>query len=145
VSEEVFLRSNSGASDFDLAYFRFLAHFFKGGDGTAELLLDTMVKAGGPHDNETRAAFIDELRYPELLMMQHFIMNAPAAFNDELHEGLVLHRKFWGDAERRQATAGWAALPLLGACAMAFDAKHFPIEVESGYLPDGLVRGIGIK
>lgn len=145
VPERVFKDSNNGASDFDLAYYRFLAHFFTGGKETGDLLLAVMNEADKPQDNDVRQSFVELIRYPELLMLQNFVMGDAAEFSRALEKALKSHKKFWGSKENAFDTVGWISLPILSACAMASDAKQFPIEVESDYVPRWMVMGEGLR
>jgi hypothetical protein len=145
IPEEVFQKSNNRASAFDLAYYRFMAHFFNGGKNTGALLIDAMEEGGKPQSNPTRTKFVDLVRIPELQLMEDFVRGDSAAFNNDLYDALVSHKKYYGTSENGFATPGWIALPLLSACTLASDGKKFPIEVESEYLPKWLILGDGIK
>jgi hypothetical protein len=145
IPEEVFEKSNNRASAFDLAYYRFMAHFFNGGKNTGALLIDAMEEGGKPQSNPTRTKFVDLVRIPELQLMEDFVLGDSAAFNNDLYDALVSHKKYYGTSENGFATPGWIALPLLSACTLASDGKKFPIEVESEYLPKWLILGEGIK
>ncbi len=145
IPEEVFEKSNNRASAFDLAYYRFMAHFFNGGKNTGALLIDAMEEGSKPQSNPTRTKFVDLVRYPELQLMEDFVRGDSAAFNNDLYDALVSHKKYYGTSENGFATPGWIALPLLSACTLASDGKKFPIEVESDYLPTWLILGEGIK
>jgi hypothetical protein len=145
IPEEVFEKSNNRASAFDLAYYRFMAHFFNGGKNTGALLIDAMEEGSKPQSNPTRTKFVDLVRYPELQLMEDFVRGDSAAFNNDLYDALVSHKKYYGTSENGFATPGWIALPLLSACTLASDGKKFPIEVESEYLPKWLIMGEGIK
>ena len=145
IPEEVFQKSNNRASAFDLAYYRFMAHFFNGGKNTGALLIDAMEEGGKPQSNPTRTKFVDLVRIPELQVMEDFVLGDSAAFNNDLYDALVSHKKYYGTSENGFAVLGWIALPLLSACTLASDGKKFPIEVESEYLPKWLILGEGIK
>ncbi len=145
IPEEVFQKSNNRASAFDLAYYRFMAHFFNGGKNTGALLIDAMEEGSKPQSNPTRTKFVDLVRIPELQVMEDFVLGDSAAFNNDLYNALVSHKKYYGTSENGFATPGWIALPLLSACTLASDGKKFPIEVESEYLPKWLILGEGIK
>jgi hypothetical protein len=145
IPEEVFEKSNNRASAFDLAYYRFMAHFFNGGKNTGALLINAMEEGGKPQSNPTRTKFVDLVRIPELQVMEDFVLGDSAAFNNDLYDALVSHKKYYGTSENGFAVLGWIALPLLSACTLASDGKKFPIEVESEYLPKWLILGEGIK
>ncbi len=144
IDELVFVNSNNGARPFDLAYYRFLAHFFSGGKNTGALLIAAMEEAQKPQPNATRTKFVEEVRYPELRLLQDYVMNDPEAFNEHLYEALVDHKKYYGTKDNAFATPGWISLPLLSVCVLAHDTKKFPIEVESEYIPRWLILGEGI-
>jgi Immunity protein 49 len=144
VPEQIFIDSNQGASTFQLAYFRLLAHFFTGGKDTADLLLAAVKATDTPQDNQVMQAFVDQVRYQELLMLQEFLIGDATAFNKRIYDALKGHQKFYGTKANANDTTGWISLPILSACVMAFDAKKFPIEVESDYIPRWLIMGEGI-
>jgi hypothetical protein len=144
VPEQVFIGSNSGASSFDLAYFRFLSHFFTGGQDTPKWILDVLSEANKPQDNSVRQDFVDRIRYPELMLYKAFVLGEAEKFNHSLTEALEAHQKLFGSKASANKTTGWISLPILSACVMASDSKKFPIGVESDYIPRWLIMGEGI-
>jgi hypothetical protein len=144
VPEETFVKSNHGAQEFDLAYFRLLSHFFTGGKHTGSLLIAAIEAADKPKSNSARDSFVELVRYPELEMLEAFVTGDANSFNEHLYGALLGHKKYYGSKENAMAAQGWIAEPLIAICAMAVDAKQFHIEVESDYLPQWMVSGEGI-
>jgi Immunity protein 49 len=144
VPEATFVKSNHGAQEFDLAYFRLLSHFFTGGKHTGSLLIAAMEAADKPQSNSARDSFVELVRYPELEMLEAFVKGDANSFNEQLYGALLGHKKYYGSKENAMAAQGWIAEPPIALCAMAVDAKQFHIEVESDYLPQWMVSGEGI-
>ncbi|MEY3444020.1 MAG: hypothetical protein RLZZ519_2301 [Bacteroidota bacterium] len=63
-----------------------------------------------------------------------------AAADNELLICLATHCKVWGSKENSQDKNGWISLPLLAACAYAYD-HGMDLNVESDYIPRWLVTG----
>lgn len=140
LDEDVFLKSNQSASDFDLKFFRLWAHFFKGGAGTGPLLVAAAEAATQPQENEVRSQFVDLIRYPEIRLLQAIVEDNAADFQKNLHDALKDHKTYWSDKERQYVPEGWISLPLAATCAMAIDSKKFSIDVESPYIPSWLYK-----
>ncbi|WP_119727947.1 immunity 49 family protein [Thermomonospora amylolytica] len=78
---------------------------------------------------------------PPMVLFDHLLSGAHDDFNIDLYHGLQGHRAFWGRSpEYAQDCDGYVSLPLLAMAGLAH-GKGVPIEVESPYIPKGLVDG----
>lgn len=84
-----------------------------------------------------------KLFYPPMNLFYRFVVEEHAEFNSALIEALDWFRDYWtdGDADesRRLSVNGLIPLQVLGVACLAYDAQ-FPIEVESDYLPENLLK-----
>ncbi|MFI9420617.1 immunity 49 family protein [Streptomyces werraensis] len=78
--------------------------------------------------------------YPPVNLFFRFLSRDAEKFNETLVQSLELHRKYWTANEERQETGdGDVPLALLALTCLAYDAGR-PIEVESEYLPEHLLK-----
>ncbi|MFI9274594.1 immunity 49 family protein [Kitasatospora sp. NPDC052896] len=78
--------------------------------------------------------------YPPINLFYRFLRQDHERFNVELANALQWHQEYWTrDAERSRSLAGAVALGPLAVACLAYDAG-FPIEVESEYLPQHLLK-----
>ncbi|GAA2659252.1 MULTISPECIES: immunity 49 family protein [Actinosynnema] len=82
-----------------------------------------------------------KLLYPPINLFHRFLADQHEGVNEALVGALEAHRSYWSgeEDERDRSSAGCVALAPLALTCMAHDAE-FPIDVESGYLPEHLVR-----
>ncbi len=82
-----------------------------------------------------------KILYPPINMFYRFISRDPDKFNEALVQAVRLHKEYWtADVEERQETSdGDVALAPLALACLAYDAGR-PIEVESEYLPEHLLK-----
>lgn len=93
-----------------------------------------------------RLRFVDrelmlKILYPPINMFYRFISRDPDRFNEALVQAIQLHKEYWtADVEERKETSdGDVALAPLAITCLAYDAGR-PIEVESEYLPEHLLK-----
>ncbi|GAA2713112.1 MULTISPECIES: immunity 49 family protein [Streptomyces] len=80
-----------------------------------------------------------KILYPPINLFYRYVIQDHEAFNSELAQALRWHKEYWtADQERIVNSEGLVALGLLAVTCLAHDAG-FPIEVESDYLPEGLL------
>ncbi|MCU0425690.1 MAG: immunity 49 family protein [Candidatus Kapabacteria bacterium] len=139
LSEEILKGSNQGMSEYDLAHFHFLAHFFTGGANTGALLVDAVEKSQKPQENSTRTKYVNLIHYPQLRLLQYIIEGDAEGFNKYLAEAIKDHKKYWETTSLRYSSNGWFSFALTALCAMAVDTKQFPITVESPFIPAWLI------
>ncbi|MFI9806671.1 immunity 49 family protein [Streptomyces sp. NPDC052301] len=78
--------------------------------------------------------------YPPINLFYRFISQDPGKFNEALVQALELHKEYWtADPEREESGDGDIPLAVLGVTCLAYDAGR-PIEVESEYLPEHLLK-----
>ncbi|MGC3000170.1 immunity 49 family protein [Streptomyces sp. G35A] len=78
--------------------------------------------------------------YPPISLFHRFIGQDPGQFNEALVQALHLHKEYWtADPEREESGDGDIPLAILALTCLAHDAGR-PIEVESEYLPEHLVK-----
>ncbi|MFF9058385.1 immunity 49 family protein [Streptomyces sp. NPDC014882] len=78
--------------------------------------------------------------YPPINLFYRFVGQDPVKFNEALVQALQLHKEYWTANEERQETSdGDVPLAILALTCLAHDAGR-PIEVESEYLPEHLLK-----
>ncbi|MGW3194018.1 immunity 49 family protein [Streptomyces sp. NPDC001118] len=78
--------------------------------------------------------------YPPINLFYRFISRDPVKFNEALVQALELHKEYWtADPEREESGGGDIPLAVLAITCLAYDAGR-PIEVESEYLPEHLLK-----
>ncbi|MER6122028.1 immunity 49 family protein [Streptomyces sp. NPDC001795] len=78
--------------------------------------------------------------YPPLNLFLQFLKRDEGQFNAALVEALQLHKEYWTkDEDRRLTTDGAVALGPLAMACLAYDIG-MPIDVESEYLPEHLLK-----
>ncbi len=108
------------------------------------VLGEKLVAAFDASDPE-RLQFMDsemmlKVLYPPINVFNRFAGRESDKFNEALIQGLELHREYWTASEERQETGdGDIPLALLGLACLAHDAG-LPVEVESEYLPEHLLK-----
>ncbi|MFD8632887.1 immunity 49 family protein [Streptomyces sp. NPDC059533] len=95
------------------------------------------------HPDAVRIApreWLQQISYPPINLFYRFVKRDHEGFNSALVEALELHKTYWDQEDRDFDVSGlWAIGPLAMAC-LAYDGG-FPIEVESEYLPEHLLKG----
>ncbi|MFD5007250.1 immunity 49 family protein [Streptomyces mutabilis] len=92
-----------------------------------------------------RLQFIDremmlKVLYPPINLFFRFVSGDPVKFNEALAQATQLHKEYWtADPEREETGSGDVALDVLAIACLAHDAGR-PIEVESDYLPEHLLK-----
>ena len=83
--------------------------------------------------------------YPSMKLLFNLAAGNAQAFNEDLHEALQLHRRFWtANEERISLPSGFFALMPTALAAVAHD-QGIPIEVESDYLPRNFVTNYWVQ
>lgn len=78
--------------------------------------------------------------FPPLNLFHRFVAQDPVKFNEALVRALELHKEYWtADPEREESGDGDIPLAVLAITCLAYDAGR-PIEVESEYLPEHLLK-----
>lgn len=92
-----------------------------------------------------RLRFLDretmlKVLYPPINLFYRFIGQDPDQFNEALIQALQLHKEYWNaDPDREESGEGDIPLAILALTCLAHDAGR-PIEVESEYLPEHLLK-----
>nr|WP_233477872.1 immunity 49 family protein [Streptomyces sp. SID7804] len=92
-----------------------------------------------------RLRFLDretmlKVLYPPINLFYRFVTRDADKFNEALAQALELHKEYWTANEERQETSdGDIPLAVLALTCLAHDAG-LPIEVESEYLPEHLLK-----
>ncbi|WP_274562590.1 immunity 49 family protein [Streptomyces spiramyceticus] len=88
---------------------------------------------------ESSKDYVLEVMYPPINLFYRFLLQDHAQFNADLAQALEWHKGHWSeDEDQASRVSGLVALGPLAITCLAFDGG-FPIEVESDYLPHGLV------
>ena len=105
---------------------------------------DKLVAAFDASDPE-RLQFMDremmlKVLFPPVNVFYRFAGREADQSNEALIRGLELHKEYWTASEERQESGdGDIPLALLGLACLAHDAG-MPVEVESEYLPEHLLK-----
>ncbi|MFI8498998.1 immunity 49 family protein [Streptomyces sp. NPDC085524] len=84
---------------------------------------------------------VSQLSWPPMDLLRWRATGSHEEFNRSLEEALRAHKAYWtSDQGRADSPYGWVALAPLAMACLAQDAD-FPIEVESEYLPEHLLKG----
>ncbi|MEY3445191.1 MAG: hypothetical protein RLZZ519_3472 [Bacteroidota bacterium] len=86
----------------------------------------------------------EKLKLPLVEVWENILDGNHKAAEAAVAGALQSHKDFWGSDENWQNADGWISLPLLHACAYAYD-HGMKIDVESDYIPRWLYMGEGIK
>lgn len=79
--------------------------------------------------------------YPPLVLFNYLLTGEHDRFNDALFQALEWHRSYWTRTpERARDCDGYIALAPLAMTCLAHE-MGVPVEVESEYIPQGLVDG----
>ncbi|MEV6428722.1 immunity 49 family protein [Nocardia sp. NPDC051463] len=81
------------------------------------------------------------IAFPPVQMFYYLLRRDAENFNNALAEALTMHRTYWEVPELAENPVGFAATAPL-AIAILARAVGIPIEVESDYLPAGLLNGV---
>jgi hypothetical protein len=84
--------------------------------------------------------FLELIKNPQIGLWKAILHNDNSAAVTSLTFSLECHKKFWGTEKNRQDKNGWISLPLLAACAYAYD-HGMDLNVESDYIPRWIVTG----
>ncbi|MFF2652563.1 immunity 49 family protein [Streptomyces sp. NPDC058045] len=83
---------------------------------------------------------LEKILYQPINLFHRFLRRDHEGFNEALVEALQHHKEYWTAAEdRERSVEGYLALGPLAIACLAYDAG-FPVEVESEYLPQHLLR-----
>ncbi|MET9627574.1 immunity 49 family protein [Lentzea sp. NPDC006480] len=112
-----------------------------GGDQVPPALLESVIDLTDPG----RASFASPdfmllVAHPPVNVLFRVLRGTAEEFNDALVQAATAHRDYWRRADFAANPDGFVAV---GALAMAILGRNkgFPVEVESGYLPENLVNG----
>jgi hypothetical protein len=109
--------------------------------GLFEKLVET-IRATDPDTLRVAPAeMVLEILFPPMKLLGYLIQGEVENFNSALTESVELHKRYWtATAERAKDPDGYIAF---GPLAMACLAHEYgmPVDVESPYIPDGLISG----
>lgn len=122
-----------------------LQAFIKNDRKTLFQELEKAIVLSGPEHVTFGREETDKLVFPVMNTFRCLVQLDAPGFNEALAQGLELHKDYYtADEERSKKTAGIVPLGLLAMACMAYERnrshKDFPLEVESGYLPDCILR-----
>ncbi|MER5432954.1 immunity 49 family protein [Streptomyces sp. NPDC002588] len=86
------------------------------------------------------ADLMSKILYPPLILLYRVIRRDPAQFNKALTDALRWHKAYWtADEDRATSADGLIALGPLAMACLARD-QGIPVDVESEYLPEALLK-----
>ncbi|MEY3444729.1 MAG: hypothetical protein RLZZ519_3010 [Bacteroidota bacterium] len=106
-------------------------------ESALEITQQLFAQSGQSGTNQAANEF---LIMPSTRLWNAILSKDQAAVDKALESALEHHKLFWGNTENSQKIFGWISLPLLAACAYAYD-HGMDINVESDYIPRWLVTG----
>ncbi|WP_119727946.1 immunity 49 family protein [Thermomonospora amylolytica] len=117
-----------------------LQRFWRGEPGSLERV-EQALELAKPHNIEEPGGDAQVLlAMPPMLLFAHLLVDEDDEFNGALAEALQWHRMYWTSTpENARRSIGYISLPLLAMTCLAHDKGFVPIEVESPYIPKGLV------
>ncbi|MFD4433649.1 immunity 49 family protein [Nocardia sp. NPDC058497] len=103
--------------------------------GDAIQLSDPSIAVITPRD------MLDKINYQYIYLFYRVLQGDPDEFNTALQQALHYHREYWtSDPDREDDFTGNLALGLLAIACLALDSG-IPVNVQSDYLPEHLLRG----
>lgn len=118
-----------------------LQTYWSEGDGLADKIQAAIVGSDPAVATSVDRDLLLKILYPPIPLFYRFVGDEHDEFNAALLQSVELHKDYYtsGDEDRLRAPTGFIALAPLALTCLAHDAE-FPIEVESGYLPEHLVK-----
>ncbi|WP_119727945.1 immunity 49 family protein [Thermomonospora amylolytica] len=117
-----------------------LQRFWSSEGGSYELVERTLELANPESVEEPGGDARVLLAMPPMVLFGHLLVDEDDEFNGALVEALQWHRMYWTSTpENARHSTGYVSLPLLAMTCLAHDKGFVPIEVESPYIPKGLV------
>jgi hypothetical protein len=84
--------------------------------------------------------YIQQVAYPPINLFYKFLQKDEEGFHAALVEALELHKRYWtATPERAEDIDGLVPYGILAVTCLAYDAG-IPVEVESSYLPELLLK-----
>lgn len=141
VSRKVLRRSSTTGDEFAFAEIEALQAFYQGLPETPELVVRAMELTDPDKLQISDARYVLHHTVPEIQCLFHLLDRDEAGFNEALHEGVKLHKKYWSSSENRRGDPrGMFSLALTAYASLAYD-RDMKVEVESDYVPRWLFEG----
>ncbi|MFF4328299.1 immunity 49 family protein [Streptomyces sp. NPDC001591] len=87
--------------------------------------------------------YIQQVAYPPINLFYKFLQKDEDGFHTTLLEALELHKRYWtATPERADDIDGLVPIGILAVACLAYDGG-IPVEVESPYLPEHLLKRSG--
>lgn len=141
VPESIHAQANLRPDTFDMAFVRALKGLYNPEVNIGQLLVDAMEASDPDKLHRDRRDYATHVLYPQLPLYRCILSSDQAEFNEKLEQAVLEHKEFWGSKDRQYSPEGWISLPLIAACATAFDTKQFAMTFETDYIPDWLAKG----
>ncbi|WP_167973951.1 immunity 49 family protein [Lentzea indica] len=114
---------------------------YLGGDQVPPALLESVIDLTDPEQAKFASRdFMLLVAYPPANILFRVLRGTAEQFNDALMQATTAHRDYWRQADFADNPDGFIALATLAMAIRGRD-NGFPVEVESGYLPENLVNG----
>ncbi|MFJ5988811.1 immunity 49 family protein [Lentzea sp. NPDC092896] len=111
------------------------------GDQVPPALLESVIDLTDPRRARFASGdFMLLVAYPPVNVLFRVLRGGPEDFTDALVQATRAHRDHWRQAGFADNPDGFVALALLAVAIRGRD-NGFPVEVESGYLPENLLSG----
>ena len=117
-----------------------LRSFWRRADDAPERLLAALKATEPELLPEGAEEYVLAIVVPQMELLYRVMLQDAKGFNEALGKGLEAFKKYWSKKDRVDKPEGYLALGIAAVASFAHEAE-MPIEVESDYVPMGLVRG----
>lgn len=138
--ESLLVTDLSSTPEFDIAFYRFLSHFFQGGEGTGDLLVRCFELLLERSDNPVRDAYLNAITWPELKLYEAFIRRDQEMLNTKLEEAVESHHKYYAKKDKKQIEDGWISLSMMAAATLVKDNSDLKVA-ETPYTYQPIIEG----
>ncbi|MET1072735.1 MAG: immunity 49 family protein [Umezawaea sp.] len=136
--------SGSAVDDYVHSWIKVLQTFLRREPVPPELFKDVVDKTAPDALRYSSPEFVAHIAYPPIKMFYQLLRRDSEKFTDALVQALTLHRDYWSAEGRADRPDGFVALGPL-AIALLARSSGLEVDVESEYLPGGLLSGEWVR
>lgn len=141
VPEEVFLRADFKADEFDLAMVRVSKGLFDASVDIGQLLIEAIDMSEEENIAPDRLEFSWMILLPTLLLYRFAIEGDPdKVYDDRFEYALKQHTSFWQSEEWEVDSRGWVSLPLTAVASIVYDNRGVEFSNNNSLVPRWLVE-----
>lgn len=113
---------------------------FLSGEPISPALLESVIDLSDPGNAKyATPEYMLLIAYPPANVLYRLTRGTASQFNEALTQATTAHRDYWSRADLADHPDGFVALPVLAMAIRGRDSG-FPVDIESGYLPDNLLN-----